>query len=1058
MKPLKLRMKAFGSYAEETIVDFTRFGSGLYWITGDTGAGKTTIFDAIVFALYGVPSGSNRESWMMHSDFVPLSVKTEVELEFVHAGKNCRVERIIKYAKKSTDPKEGKLDATLWLEDQTPVEGAREVSRQVTELLGLDAGQFRKIVMLAQGEFQEFLKAKSDARSAILGKLFDSSPYLALQRRLAGASDRLEKQRRDAQTQIAATMKSFRMPDGLTAEQQALYDPSHPGLPEQLAALTDQEAAAAAELDARKEQAQQHYNVLSRREETARHRNERLALLDQAKAEQAALREEAPRMDALREEYLLAERAWRRVRPAVQEAQERERVLADLNAKIEMLGAAKQNASEAEARCRTAAEQDAPALEKIEALKARLSGLQTLMPKYDQLTQAADALRKALTAAEKEEADSRSIRQAIARSETSAEQIRQELTALEGIEGVAESTAQALKTAKKLLDGLSGKGGILERRDQLLDARRKVTAAGRRLLQQTAVTRAAEENHHRLYGAYLDGQAGILGQELYLTLEKQGEAICPVCHTAFRGSCGHEFARPKQNVPTREQVDEAWADFQEAERIRADLHQKYSANLSRLEEAETQTARRASELLGEETSWNQLASDNYLENRIREAADACALADRENNAAQSGVERRGKLLQLQETERQRAQKLTKEAETVRDRLDAARNTISAATARKQELEASLPYATRQEAERTIRNLDGERGTLQTAVDAHRNAWDKAKQALSYAIGNLENAVAQKPDAETRLEKSLQNRNTALTDAGFADLSEYGAAIACIEDSDGERWLTRRRETLEGYRERCRGAEQSLRALEEETAGWEKADLNAMALECSMAKQAQTDAEKAYMETEQLLRSHRNTLELVAGLKAGLKKTDAAFERLRGLAVMAGGRANEDGKVSFERYVMGSVFREILEQANARLAVMGGGKYRLIHVLKEKDDSKAAQSGLGIELLDYSTGKQRPTASISGGESFLVSMALALGLSDVVQNHSGGRTMESLFIDEGFGSLSDNVLDTAISVLEQLAGGHRLVGVISHVMKLEECITQRIYVSGGEKGSHLKIEC
>ena len=191
-------------------------------------------------------------------------------------------------------------------------------------------------------------------------------------------------------------------------------------------------------------------------------------------------------------------------------------------------------------------------------------------------------------------------------------------------------------------------------------------------------------------------------------------------------------------------------------------------------------------------------------------------------------------------------------------------------------------------------------------------------------------------------------------------------------------------------------------------------------------------------------------------KAKLSKTDYASKILSKLSDLASGSNGEGGKLSFDRYVMGATFREVIEKANIRLEIMSGGQYQLIHQMEA--GRKNAKAGLDIEVLDRNTGIQRESASLSGGESFIVSLALALGLSDVVQSHSGGQALDTLFIDEGFGTLDDGVLDKAVQVLESLSdGSHHLVGIISHVSRLEESIPQKIVVRNSDKGSSLKIE-
>lgn len=203
----------------------------------------------------------------------------------------------------------------------------------------------------------------------------------------------------------------------------------------------------------------------------------------------------------------------------------------------------------------------------------------------------------------------------------------------------------------------------------------------------------------------------------------------------------------------------------------------------------------------------------------------------------------------------------------------------------------------------------------------------------------------------------------------------------------------------------------------------------------------------------LLDNHCTTTNKVVQAIQSKSKSEHAWNRLNRLANLAIGTSGEGGKLSFDRYVMGAVFREILEMANQRLNIMSGGKYELIHQLSV--DRQNSTAGLDVEVLDMVTGKQRNSKSLSGGESFLVSLSLALGLSDVVQAHAGGKKLEALFIDEGFGSLDSNTLDIALDVLNQLTEGNCLVGIISHVSKLEESIPQKIRVKNSERGSSLQ---
>ena len=250
-------------------------------------------------------------------------------------------------------------------------------------------------------------------------------------------------------------------------------------------------------------------------------------------------------------------------------------------------------------------------------------------------------------------------------------------------------------------------------------------------------------------------------------------------------------------------------------------------------------------------------------------------------------------------------------------------------------------------------------------------------------------------------------------------------------------------------------QEELEKREEQTAGKEEADLAALDALIIASEAEYNRMNEVCSNGEALLRNHRSVLEEAEACRAALEATGSAWKRLDALAALAQGSSGEGGKLSFDRYVMGAMFREILEMANRRMEQMSGGRYELVH--KAGADRRNAKAGLEIEVLDNNTGLQRSAGSLSGGEAFFTSLSLALGLSDVVQNHAGGKQMEALFIDEGFGTLSDDVLDKALEVLDQLGEGKRLVGIISHVDKLDESIPQKIRVRGGEKGSTLTLE-
>ena len=362
MKPISLEMTAFGSYAEKTTIAFDRFSHGLYLITGDTGAGKTTIFDAIMFALYGTASGPDRKPEMMHCDFVDKSVDTEVLLKFRQRDKEYTVRRIIHYRKKrgSADQfGDAVVSAVLHEPDRDPVEIATRVTERCTELLGLNAEQFRKIVMLAQGEFKEFLKADSDKKNEILGKLFDNSSYVRYQTLLKSARDELREKREAVRKTIADTMETLFLPpetsEGVSPE---LYLPGHPGLTENLRALTAEEEQRQKRLDEERELFGAREKALAERKGFAAGQNRLLDELAERRKHLAELAGQAAAMDERRTAHEAAKKALRQVLPKQTASEEAQTALQEAKKAIAAL---EQELSEQErtvAKARSAVESD----------------------------------------------------------------------------------------------------------------------------------------------------------------------------------------------------------------------------------------------------------------------------------------------------------------------------------------------------------------------------------------------------------------------------------------------------------------------------------------------------------------------------------------------------------------------------------------------------------------------------------------------------------------------------------------------------------------------------
>ena len=294
----------------------------------------------------------------------------------------------------------------------------------------------------------------------------------------------------------------------------------------------------------------------------------------------------------------------------------------------------------------------------------------------------------------------------------------------------------------------------------------------------------------------------------------------------------------------------------------------------------------------------------------------------------------------------------------------------------------------------------------------------------------------------------------MKEQGYDSLLQAEAVLEGIEDP--ENWLKKEKKAIDDYAIALSSKRELVKKLQEQTKDYKKENLDSIDEKITAAREQLGEANRAHNMCERLLDNHQNVFDAVKEEKAALAESDEAYNMLNRLSELAVGSNSEGGKLSFDRYVMGATFREVIEKANIRLEIMSGGQYQLVH--QAEAYRKNAKAGLDIEVLDRNTGIQRASGSLSGGESFIVSLALALGLSDVVQSHAGGQSLDTLFIDEGFGTLDDDVLDKAVQVLNSLSDDNQhLVGIISHVNRLEESIVQKIVVKNGQKGSSLRLE-
>jgi len=1056
MKPILLEMTAFGSYAEKTEVDFGRLTHGLYLITGDTGAGKTTIFDAIMFALYGTASGSDRTPEMMHCDFVDKSVDTAVRFTFRQDGRDYTVERTIHYRKKRGAENQfgdGLLDATLWEPEKDPLTGSTKATERCTRLLGLNAEQFKKIVMLAQGEFKEFLKADSDKKNEILGKLFDNSVYVRYRELLKGARELLRKEREAHRNTAADTMQNFfRLPED--AEQEDFL-PEHPKLLEHLFTLVraDERCLCAAKTE--QEACQQKKSALDEGKGAAVGQN---TLLDEfaAKREHLALLEgRAEEMEWLQKAHDAAEKALHLVQPKRELLEQAEQAF--LHTETEIAELEKQ--LEEQEKIAALAEADVKADEAVKTEIDRLSlAIQTLeqtLPQYEELDGKNAEKQKKETEIAKNVRELAKLEIQKEQEKAALERIGAELAALAGIDVQTIALENEYMQAKRDTDAFTGEKGILSRVESVFSDEKTLQAQRDTLRVRTAEAADAETQYHSLYQAFIGGQAGLIAEGLRQEIAEKGTACCPVCRSSFRMGEKFAFAPLAEDTPTEAKVSAAKRSHEKKEQERAAQAESVIALQSAIGKEKESILREIQPLMPECGGWDMLAAEGFLARK----AEAFRQTETERKASwQEACAKQARNRDLAE-EREKTEETCKKLEDVFSQKKEEQNACMFALGRLETeicaLQKQLKYLDKAAADAEIRVQKARQELLAGQVRANQERLAAVVRERDTTNGSLRNKRDSLPAlAQRRADASYVLRDV-LAESGFSDVAEADRALLPIGERNGGEWLREQRETLEQYRNDCKNTRERICSLAEQTRGAAYTDLSALGEQIVQAETALRAANEACVQWEKRLENHRTTQERVAEAKNALAESDAAWNKLDHLADLAAGTSGEGGKLSFDRYVMGAVFQEILELANQRLNIMSGGKYELIH--QPGAGRRNARAGLEVEVLDMATGRQRSSKSLSGGETFLVSLSLALGLSDVVQNHAGGRKLDALFIDEGFGSLDSDTLDTALHVLNQLTEGSCLVGIISHVGRLEESIPQKIRVRNSGGGSRLQFE-
>jgi exonuclease SbcC len=1048
MKPLKLSLQAFGPFATREEVDFTRLPPGaLFLIAGPTGAGKTSILDGITYALYGDTSGGERSAREMRSHHADAALQTEVELAFALGAQRYRVRRVpeqTRAAQRGGGVVNAPAKAELFRLDANGVDWiplaqrTTEVTALVEDLLGFKADQFRQVVLLPQGQFRKLLAASSAEREKILETLFGTATYKHLQDALKAEAAALRERGEKAalQRQTLLGQAGVDTMDALVARRDALQ-----GV---LVTLSESEQQARAE-DTVARAALQHGQAVEAQFAEAAAAAAALQALEAGKAELDAQRlrlEQARRAMQVQP----ADTALASARRSADEAVQREAQAArDATEAAQRLGQAEATLQAEIAR--------APAREAAQRELLRLEGLAEAVARLAQAEIEASRCEAARIAADKALAAATATQQTVATRRTT---LAARIDALQPLAAERAALELRLQQAEQRARALAA---LAAARKQLAGREAEETKAR---IRHEAAQRAAGEA--RAKAAALDAdwrqaQAAILAAHLHA-----GEA-CPVC-----GSAAHPApARHEGELPTEQALQAAAERAREAEAVLDAARQALNAAELARATAAAEVATRAAELQPADLQPADLqpaegAAPEHPLSIVEEGApatDAAELRRQLDAARAAALELEPLRAQLQAADAELG-KAAIAGEQARTQAAEAASAARAAQHVADERRAGVPEALRTpaalqagiaQAQDTRQRLER---ALQQAQSIHGEAASRAAalraQHATLAEG-VQAAQARVVEAHRQFVAALQAAGfwpdgTGEGDEGAADDAEAAwraallpaARIAMLEsavrDADDRRAAAHERAG--------RGAQA--------VAGLVRPDLAALDARAT-ASRAQVEAVVDRIgQTRSELRTVTDTLARLDEIARESGAIEAEYRVVGHLADIANG--NNGRNLTFQRYVLAALLDDVLRAASLRLSTMSRGRYQLQRREDVADARRAA--GLDLEVFDEYTGRTRPASTLSGGEGFMASLSLALGLSDVVQAYAGGVQLDTLFIDEGFGSLDPESLDMAMKALIDLQQRGRTVGVISHVEEMKQQIDVTIEVVQGVRGSRVRV--
>jgi exonuclease SbcC len=1030
MKPIKLIMQGFGPYGNKEVIDFTQLEDNtLFLITGATGSGKTTIFDAISYALYGEGSGENREPKDFISQFSDLDTTTQVELIFELKGKKYKIRRVpeqLRYKKigegTTTQATVAELEI---LDDDRNFSGVTDVNEKVNEIIGLDSNQFTQIMMIPQGEFRKMLVAESKEREKILQKLFDTTLYENIQQRFKDVERDMKKdiENRENLLRQAATRTEYKENEKMKEYLNSEYY-NYNGIFTLTEKLIKEDKKQIKEIEDEQKKYTEKIKLENKKLTKAKTTNEKIEEKDKLKTK---LNEEMKKEVYIKslEERAEKGKKYLEIKPFKDNYTNQSNNLKEIQDSLKSAEKSKEEIEKEYTVLKNEFEKinSKEFSEEVDKLKDSIKEYKKILPKIEEKKKIHEDLNKVEKNKKEIDEDIKNLQENLANYN---KETKETGKAAEKLIDLKDEVKEKEKLYEELKRDKKNKDNIKRTEEEIKAEEEKIIKIKEDISKNDKVLKDKLEKYEDLKEIYYSNMGAILAKEL-----KDGEP-CPVC-----GSKEHVMKAEFKGE------DISKEDLNKFEKEIRDINNK----ISKYRNEET--------ALNEKIKGLKKNIENYIKEINHKDLDFEELIHKEAKIRDGLKDLNTKINETEELQKRHKalEKLIEEIEKNKEDKSQKQKTLDLDIAKYQtqlqEINKSLKAdLDTKEVSGLIDKFEKDLKERQSKAEITRKKYNELKEEKIKVETQLKSIKENLEKTEKELAKTKEIFEKKLEEEGFKDLTDYNKSA--LEKDD----LKSIEKEIKEYEENIKLLEIDIKKLEKDTEGLNLVDIKEIEDNIMLLEGKRDQCQKTLNNLEVKI---EKSLELLKELKISYKELETKKEKYGKYSYLSGlvnGRGEKGmDKLSLERFVQIEFFEDIISAANQRLRKMTEDRY---YMKRTEEYSRQRQIGLDLDVYDNYTGKTRSVKTLSGGESFKASLALALGLSDVVQSYSGGVQLDTIFIDEGFGSLDPESLENSINCLIDIQEKGRLVGIISHVEELKERIDTRLEVISTNRGSTTKF--